>query len=69
MLQLHNPRTTHERVITEDTGSIIGRRKVSSRKKILNSVVRVDTTFEQSLEGGEGVSLMDMRGWGISGYI
>ena len=39
MLQLHNPRTTHERVITEDTGSIIGRRKVSSRKKILNSVV------------------------------
>ena len=39
MLQLHNPRTTHERVITEDTGSIIGRnRKVSSRKKILNSV-------------------------------
>lgn len=25
MLQLHNPRTTHERVITEDTGSIIGR--------------------------------------------
>ena len=43
------------------------REKVAS--EILNSVVRVDTTFEQSLEGGEGVSLMDMRGWGISGYI
>ena len=43
------------------------REKVAS--EILNSVVRVDTTFEQSLEGGEGVSLTDMRGWGISGYI
>ena len=43
------------------------REKVAS--EILNSVVRVDTTFEQSLEGGEGVSLMDMRGWGTSGYI
>ena len=37
--------------------------------EILNSVVRVDTTFEQSLEEGERVILMDMRGWGISGYI
>ena len=43
------------------------REKIAS--EILNSVVRVDTTFEQSLEGGEGVSPMDMRGWGISGYI
>ena len=43
------------------------REKVAS--EILNSVVRVDTTFEQSLEGGQRVILMDMRGWGISGYI
>ena len=43
------------------------REKVAS--EILNSVVRVDTTFEQSLEEGERVILMDMRGWGISGYI
>ena len=43
------------------------REKVAS--EILNSVVRVDTTFEQSLEEDERVILMDMRGWGISGYI
>lgn len=43
--------------------------------KILNSVVRVGSTeesFKQSLEGGEGVSLMNMGRWGwgedIPGY-
>ena len=41
------------------------REKVAS--EILNSVVRVDTTFEQSLEGGEGVSQVDMPSRSITG--